>query len=83
MVHRRLNPSHYHPESYEDIVIALTPEPEDNMPTQDFHKSPYLTYLRPRAKVDVKLDNDKGVLRWTKVAESKFGRNLDNGGTTG
>jgi len=59
MVHRRLNPSHYHPEGYEDIVTALTPEPEDNLPTQDFHKSPYLTYLRHRAKVDVKLEPHK------------------------
>jgi len=53
MVHRRLNPGHYHPEKFEDIVANLTPDPEDNAPVQDFQKSPYLTYLRPRHKVEV------------------------------
>jgi len=46
MVHRRLNPANYRPETYHNIYESLIPEPTEEGPPP-LETSPYLTYVCP------------------------------------
>jgi len=78
MVHRRLNPKHFHPETYLDIVDKLTPEPvEAVVDIADFHRSPYLTYVPPALDPPSEKESEEAKIKREEERKRRMKQGMD------